>query len=280
MNNTVIIVIILILAAGGYYVFRSNVISIDEEIVETQEELSVEPEMETPEAPSTEDGPSVMPITHATMVWTWNDVTFYIDPVGGPELFEDIMAPDIVLITDIHGDHLNVETISGVISPTTVLIAPQAVYDELPAELQSQTTIMANDHIIEQSGFTITAMPMYNLPETEDSRHVKGRGNGYVVEESDYRVYVAGDTAGIPEMLALEDVDMAFIPMNLPYTMSVAEAAEAVLAFAPAIVIPYHYRGPDGLADVAEFKNSVTSANGAIQVLLLDWYPDAEESEA
>jgi len=280
MNNAIVIVIILILVGGGYYVFRSNVISIEEEIVQTQEELAVEPQVETAQVRSTEDGPSVMPIEHATMVWTWNDITFYIDPVGGAGVFEDLMAPDVVLLTDIHGDHLSVETIEGVISPVTVLIAPQAVYDQLPDELRSQTTIMANDHVIELYGFTLTAVPMYNLPETEDSRHVKGRGNGYVVEDDGYRVYVAGDTAGIPEMLALRDIDMAFIPMNVPYTMSVEEAAEAVLAFAPTTAIPYHYRGPDGLADVEEFKRLVTSANRAIQVLLLDWYPNTDQSES
>lgn len=280
MNNAIIILIILILAGGGYFVFRSNVVSIDEQVVETQQELAVEPEAEVAQEPSTEDGPSIMPISHATMVLTWRGLTLYVDPVGGAAQFEDIMAPDIVLLTDIHPDHFDVETITGVISPKTVLIVPQVVYDALPAELRSQATVMANGQVNEQNGFTITALPMYNLPETGDARHVKGRGNGYVVQGSAYRVYIAGDTAGIPEMLALEDIDMAFIPMNEPYTMSVEEAAEAVLAFAPTAVIPYHYRGPDGLADIAAFKNIVTAANPAIQVLLLNWYPEAAEPDA
>jgi L-ascorbate metabolism protein UlaG (beta-lactamase superfamily) len=117
------------------------------------------------------------------------------------------------------------------------------------------------------------AVPMYNLPmEGEDYRHVKGAGNGYLLESAGTRIYIAGDTEDIPEMRALEDIDVAFIPMNLPFTMDVATAAAGVLAFNPDIVYPYHYRGSDGLADVREFERLVTLGNPDIQVRLLDWY--------
>jgi L-ascorbate metabolism protein UlaG (beta-lactamase superfamily) len=132
--------------------------------------------------------------------------------------------------------------------------------------------VLANDETVTDKGVTITAVPMYNIPETDDSRHAKGRGNGYILEGAGSRVYIAGDTGPIPEMKALKNIDMAFIPMNLPYTMGVDDAALAVLAFAPTKVYPYHYRQPDGFADVAKFKTLVNTGNPDIEVVLLEWY--------
>jgi heat shock protein HslJ len=118
---------------------------------------------------------------------------------------------------------------------------------------------------------------MYNLPEAADSRHVKGRGNGYLLDLGEQRVYIAGDTAGIPEMRALTGVDIALIPMNGP-TMPVEEAADAVLEFAPRKVMPYHYRSGTALSDVAKFKQLVKAGGKDIVVEQLDWYPVAPES--
>ncbi len=115
---------------------------------------------------------------------------------------------------------------------------------------------------------------MYNLPDAENKdRHTKGRGNGYLLSDGMMRVYIAGDTAGTPEMRALTNIDIALIPMNLPYTMGVDEAADAVLAFRPKKVYPYHYRSPDGLADVNRFRDLVTAGNANIEVVLAAWYP-------
>src|SRR5690606_36671567 len=102
--------------------------------------------------------------------------------------------------------------------------------------------------------------------------HSKGRGNGYLLEMDGHRAYIAGDTAGIPEMRALTDIDLAFVPMNPPYTMDVEEAADAVLEFAPVTVLPYHYRTPDGLSDVARFAEIVNEGNPEIEVVQLEWY--------
>jgi L-ascorbate metabolism protein UlaG (beta-lactamase superfamily) len=121
-------------------------------------------------------------------------------------------------------------------------------------------------------GFAIEAVPMYNVPESPDAFHTKGRGNGYVIDHAGIRVYIAGDTSGTPEMRALTNIDIAFIPMNLPYTMDVDEAADAVIDFAPRTVIPYHYRGTSGLSDVNKFKELVQAAHDNIDVLLLTWY--------
>lgn len=224
--------------------------------------------------------PIVTPVSHATMVLDWGGTIIYTDPTGVSEAFASKPAANIVLVTDIHGDHFSTSTLEAVVGENTTLIVPQAVANQLPADLAARAKILNNGQMITEQGIEISAIPMYNLPESADARHTKGRGNGYVMEKDlpaqagGARVYVAGDTAGIPEMRALERIDMAFVPMNLPYTMGVEEAADAVLDFKPKRVYPYHYRGPDGLADVEKFKSLVNAGDPAIEVVLLDWYPE------
>ena len=214
----------------------------------------------------------IIPISHATAVIKWGDTTIYTDPVGGGTAFKNQPPADIILITDIHGDHFSTSTLSAVIG-NAVLIVPQAVKEQLPDALASRASVLKNGEIISEKTLQILAMPMYNLPESSDGRHTKGRGNGYVIERDGFRVYVAGDTAGIPEMRALKDIDIALVPMNLPYTMGVDEAADAVLDFKPKKVYPYHYRGQDGLSDVNKFKELVNTKNPNIEVILMNWYP-------
>lgn len=216
----------------------------------------------------------ITPISHATMVMEWDGAILYTDPIGGTGAMADQPKPNIVLVTDIHGDHLDVPTLEASTNDSTTIIAPQAVYDQLSPTLQARTIVVANGQTIEEQGFTIEAIPMYNLPEAADSRHVKGRGNGYVVEHDGVRVYIAGDTGPIDEMRNLQDIDMAFVPMNPTYTMTPGEAAEVVLAFAPRTVYPYHYREPDGFGDVEEFERLVNEGNPDINVELLEWYPE------
>jgi len=112
---------------------------------------------------------------------------------------------------------------------------------------------------------------MYNMGA--NPRHTKGRGNGYVLNIGGKNLYLSGDTEGIPEMKALKNIDVAFVCMNLPYTMDVKQAAEAVLAFKPKIVYPYHYRGQNGLSDVNQFKELVNAGDKNIEVRLRNWYP-------
>lgn len=221
--------------------------------------------------PQADTEPVVKPISHATMALTWKGLTIITDPVGDIAEYQGI-KPDIILITDIHADHLSTTTLKAIMG-TAAIIVPQAVEDLLPKEIADRTEVLKNNERKDVKGFSIMATPMYNVPESADSRHTKGRGNGYLIERDGYRVYVAGDTGSTPEMRALTDIDMAFIPMNLPFTMTVDEAADAVKAFKPRIVYPYHYRGQDGLSDVARFKTLVEQANVGTAVMLLDWYP-------
>jgi len=213
----------------------------------------------------------VTPISHATAVLKWDDMTIVTDPTGTSTALLN-QTPNIILITDIHGDHLSTSTLAS-LKGTATIIAPKAVADLLPTTLSSRTKVLANSSSITEQGFTITAVPMYNTPEATDSRHTKGRGNGYIIEKNGFRVYVAGDTDGTSEMKALTDIDIAFIPMNPPFTMDVEEAAEAVLAFKPQQVYPYHYRGQNGLSDVNKFKQLVDAGNQDIEVMLVNWYP-------
>lgn len=218
----------------------------------------------------------IQPISHATAIIKWGDVVIYNDPTGGAAAFEGKDSPDFVLISDIHGDHMNAETLNALELGNTQIIAPQAVKDQLPEELQGNITVLNNGESREFQGFDIEAVPMYNLPEEEESRHPKGRGNGYILEKDGQRLYIAGDTEGIDEMRNLQDIDIALIPMNLPYTMDVEQAADAVLDFKPRQVYPYHYRGQDGLADVERFRDLVNAGDEGIEVVLLEWYPNQD----
>lgn len=213
------------------------------------------------------------PISHATMVLTVGDVVVYTDPVGGADAFKGKAEPDIILVTDIHGDHFNNDTLEAVSMSKTIIVVPQAVKDQLKPGIQGSVVVLNNGGITDQLGIKITGVPMYNLPESGTAPHAKGRGNGYVLEGSGKRIYISGDTSGTPEMKSLQNIDIAFICMNLPYTMSVEEAASAVLAFKPKRVIPYHYRGQDGLSDTDKFKELVNSKDSDIQVDLVNFYP-------
>lgn len=217
--------------------------------------------------------PEVYPIAHATAVLDWGGTIVYIDPVGGAEAFAGQPPPDLVLITDEHGDHFNAETLLAFKREGTSLVAPRAVQQQMPPELQQVTRVLENGANLELAGIRITAMPMYNLREEALKFHTKGRGNGYVLEKEGVRVYFSGDTEDIPEMRELKDIDMAFVCMNLPYTMTVESAAEAVLAFRPAAVYPYHYRGNPKVSDVKRFAELVHAGNHDIRVVQLDWYP-------
>ncbi|WP_159023502.1 MBL fold metallo-hydrolase [Formosa sp. L2A11] len=215
----------------------------------------------------------IIPISHATFIMEIKDLIIYLDPVGGAEAFTNQKDPNLILITDIHGDHLNIETLEAVIKPTTTIMAPQAVADKLTEALKKQTIIISNGETEMYEHIKIEAIPMYNLRPEALKFHSKGRGNGYVLNNNDERIYISGDTEDIPEMRNLKNIDIAFVCMNLPYTMTVESATDAVLEFKPKEVIPYHYRGSDGFSDVNLFKKLVEAKNKSIKVTLLDWYP-------
>lgn len=219
------------------------------------------------------DDIEVIPISHASAILRWNGLHIYIDPVGGAALYADYEGPDIILVTDIHGDHFDLATLEGLPTADAKIMVPSAVAEKMPDNFTPQMDILDNGDEKERYGVLVEAIPMYNLREEAKKFHEKGRGNGYVLTLGSQKVYFSGDTEDIPEMRALEAIDMAFVCMNLPYTMTVEKAADAVLEFKPKKVYPYHYRGRPEVSDVRRFKKLVDEANTNIAVIQLDWYP-------
>jgi L-ascorbate metabolism protein UlaG (beta-lactamase superfamily) len=214
----------------------------------------------------------IQPIFHGSLIFTWNNKTIYVDPYGGHKLYEGLAVPDLVLITDIHPDHLDLTTLEAINMDKATFVVPQAVADKLSENLKKKLIVLSNEKTTEFEGISIKAIAMYNLPEAEDSKHTKGRGNGYILNLGGKIVYLSGDTEDIPEMRQLKNIDVAFVCMNLPYTMDINQAASAVNEFKPKVVYPYHYRGKDGLSDVEKFKTLVNSQNSNIEVRLRNWY--------
>jgi len=216
---------------------------------------------------------TIQPVNHASLVLTYQHKNIYVDPVGGADAYKGLGTPDLIMITDIHPDHMDPETIDAINTVHAVLLVPQAVADKLPATTdKSKLVILKNGQATTQLGIAISAIPMYNLPESPTAFHTKGRGNGYVLKIGGKNIYISGDTSDIPEMRSLKNIDIAFVCMNLPYTMDVKTASQGVLAFKPKVVYPYHYRGQD----INEFKKLVNAGDKNIDVRIRNWYPAAK----
>ncbi|KAA9010649.1 MBL fold metallo-hydrolase [Histidinibacterium aquaticum] len=216
---------------------------------------------------------TVHPISHASFVMETPAGTIYTDPVGDAEQYADLPAPDLILITHEHGDHYNAETLSALMGEETHLITNPAVADMLPEDLAEGAETLANGDSTTWNEVEIDAIPAHNLTEDRMNYHPPGRDNGYVLSIDGFRTYISGDTEPVEEMLALENIDLAFLCMNLPYTQTAQQAAEAVQQFQPTYVYPYHYRGGDGgTQDPEEFAELVGDAS---EVRIGDWYePD------
>jgi len=211
----------------------------------------------------TSAGPvKITPIQHASLMIEAGGKVIQVDPVGN--FYQGMPKADLILITDIHGDHMSPPTIAQLKKEGTVIIAPAAV-----AKTVTEAQVLNNSETKQWSGWTIEAIPMYNIkrgPSPGQLFHDKGRGDGYVLTYGGKRFYLSGDTEGIPEMRALKNIDVAFVCMNLPYTMPPEEAADAVKAFKPKVVYPYHYRG----SDLKVFEKAL--AGSGIEVRIRDWY--------
>lgn len=212
----------------------------------------------------------VHPVAHASFVMETPVGTIYVDTVGEAEEYADFPAPDLMLITHEHGDHYNAETLAALTGENTQIITNLAVMDMLSEELKSKASALANGEETDFNGLKISAIPAYNTTEERLQFHPKGRDNGYVLGFEGFTVYISGDTEDIPEMRALEGIDLAFVCMNLPFTMDVEAAASAVSEFKPTYVYPYHYRGRDnGTQDPAEFAKLL---EGEIEAKMGEWY--------
>ncbi len=190
----------------------------------------------------------------------------YNDPVGAASLYEAFPKADLILVSHSHGDHYSNSTLEAVRGPSARIIAPQVVFNSMTAALKTVTTVLANGASTTVMGVTVDAVPAYN------NNHPQGQGNGYVVTIGGKRIYMSGDTGNTPEMRALPNIDVAFLCMNVPFTMSVAQASNAVRSFRPRVVYPYHYRNQDSsFADLNAFKQQVGTDLG-IEVRQRVWY--------
>jgi L-ascorbate metabolism protein UlaG (beta-lactamase superfamily) len=225
--------------------------------------------------------PEVLPVEHASFVLRWGEHVLYNDPVGDASWYAAHGAPTAMIITHAHPDHYDAAVLEALVTEGLPLVVNPDVYEKLPASLRSDSVIvLANGETTTIGDLTITAVPAYNFTEGKTNFHPQGVGNGYVMERAGVRVYNASDTEDTPEFRGQENIDIAFVPMNEPFTMSVEQAAAGVIAMQPTQVYPYHYRGREGMSDVAEFARLVAEANPAINVQLVEWYPErADEVE-
>jgi L-ascorbate metabolism protein UlaG (beta-lactamase superfamily) len=193
-------------------------------------------------------------IGHGTLMFGYHDKVIHVDPVGREADYAKMPKADLILVTHEHGDHLDPKAIDVLRKEQTKLLVTKAC-----AEKVAGSTVMKNGDVLTVHGLKIEAVPAYNIahkrPDGEPF-HPKGSGNGYVVNFDKTRVYVAGDTESIPEMKQLKNIDIAFLPMNLPYTMTPEMVADAAQAFTPKVLYPYHYGQTDPNALVNLLRDS------------------------
>jgi L-ascorbate metabolism protein UlaG (beta-lactamase superfamily) len=210
-------------------------------------------------------------VNHGTLMFDFNELIVHVDPVSRAADYSNLPRADIILITHHHGDHLDKEAIKKISKPGTKLVLPQAAYDQLNSGNGSgMGEVMRNGEVKTIEGIRVEAVPAYNLVHTRDNGepyHPKGVGNGYVIGFANKRVYVGGDTENFPEMKALKNISVAFLPMNLPYTMTPEMVADAVKKFNPEIVYPYHY----GETDTQKLVDLLKDTPGT-EVRIRDFY--------
>ena len=212
----------------------------------------------------------VHPVAHASFVMETPVGTIYADPVGEAAQYADFPDADLILITHEHGDHYNADTLAALVKENTQIITNPAVFDMLAEGVKANANAVANGASASFKELKVDAIPAYNITEERKNFHPQGRDNGYVLNFDGFRVYISGDTEDVPEMRALTDIDLAFVCMNLPFTMDANAAASAVSEFAPTYVYPYHYRGRDGgTQDPADFAKMLS---GDTEVRMGDWY--------
>jgi len=204
-------------------------------------------------------------IGHGTLMFEFNQMVIHADPVSWYADYTQVPKADIILVTHHHGDHLDPKAINLVTKKDTKIVLTNTCYEKTKTGI-----VLNNGDTTVVKGITIYAVPAYNLVHMRDNGepfHSKGVGNGYVVSFGNKIVYIAGDTENVPEMKDLKDIDIAFLPMNLPYTMTPEMVANAVAMINPKILYPYHFGETDTKALVKILKDKY---NGEIRIRKLE----------
>lgn len=202
-------------------------------------------------------------IGHGSLMFTYRGIVIHVDPFSSLADYSKLPKAHVILITHDHRDHLDPKAVESVRTDRTTIVLPEACADRIKDGI-----VMKNGDVTTVGGLQIEAIPAYNLVHMSSQGapyHPKGAGNGYVITFGDKRVYVAGDTENTPEMKALQDIDCAFLPMNLPYTMTPAMVADAAKTFKPKILYPYHYDfGDTDTAKLVELMKDSTEIDTRI----------------
>ena len=195
-------------------------------------------------------------VGHGTLMFRHAGKVIHVDPVGREADYSAMPAADLILVTHEHGDHLDPAAMAHIRKDGTEIVVSGSCEGRVEG-----ARVMANGDVATVAGYRVEAVPAYNLVNMRSEGvpyHPKGNGNGYLIDFADVRVYVAGDTENTPEMKALQEVDVAFLPMNLPFTMNPEMVADAARAFRPRILYPYHF----GQTDTGELVRLLEGEEG------------------
>lgn len=205
--------------------------------------MAAQKQFETDLIPTSAGDLKITFLGHGSLMLDFNGMNISIDPFSRVANYAELPKADLILLTHEHQDHLDLDALEDVRTDKTVIVLTETCANQVDGGI-----VMHNGDVRNLNDLNIEAVPAYNLVHKRDSGqafHPKGIGNGYVLTFGDKRVYIAGDTENTPEMKTLPDIDVAFLPMNLPFTMTPEMVADAAKAFRPKILYPYHFGTTD-----------------------------------
>ena len=212
----------------------------------------------------------IHPLYHASFVMSWNGKVIYNDPDDDSQYaarYQGLPKADLILISHSHGDHYSAGQIAAVRGSNATIIVPRAVYDQSSfASLRANAIVLNYGASTNIMGLNVEAVPGYN------NNHAFGINNAYVLTIAGKRIFISGDTGDTTEIQALSNIDVAFLCMNTPFTMTVNQATNSVRRFRPRIVYPYHYRNQGGTTTNAAFFKRQLGTDLGIEVRLRNWY--------
>jgi len=193
-------------------------------------------------------------VGHGTLMFNFGGKVIHVDPYSNLADYDTLPKADLILLTHEHPDHLDLKALNAIRTGKTVVVLTEACGKQVQGGI-----VMMNGEVNTWEGLKVEAVPAYNIVHKRDTGqpfHPKGVGNGYIITFGDKRVYVAGDTENTPEMEGLKNIDIAFLPMNFPYTMTPEMVADAARVFKPKILYPYHFGETDTSKVVSLLKGT------------------------